>query len=177
MKPSVKIIACTIILITLLALSCGSPQGNENPVINDDVGAENKLIGVWKAGELVETDLDIPETAKEVVPDWYMVFTKKYRFVLGSRIPNRQELPENPTDAQLVAAWESVVALALTYEVKGNTLIEHLLFAKNPIAENLNANLGEQGGSSFKFDGDDLLWTFSPNGGRNTATQRFTRLE
>jgi hypothetical protein len=32
MKPSVKIVACTIILITLLALSCGSPQSNETPV-------------------------------------------------------------------------------------------------------------------------------------------------
>ena len=172
MKPSVKIVACMIFLISLLAVSCGSPQ----PIESEQEAPENELIGVWKAGELVETDLDIPEMAKEVVPDWYMIITKKYRFVVGSRIPDRQELPENPTDSQLVAAWEPVVAFATAYEVRGNTLIENLLFAKNPIIKNPNVNPGEQG-SSFKFDGDDLLWTFSPNGGRNTATHRFTRLE
>ena len=176
MKPFVKIVACTIISFTLLALSCGSPQGSETPVINDYMSAENKLIGVWKYAELVDTDLDIPEEAREIGVDYYMVFTKKYRFVVGSRIPNRPILPESPTDSQLVAAYEPVVALAFTYEVRGNTLIENLLFAKNPIIKNPNVNPGEQG-SSFKFDGDDLLWTFSPNGGRNTATQRFTRLE
>lgn len=65
MKPSVKIVASTFILITLLALSCGSPQSNDTLVINDDMGAENKLIGVWKFAEWVDSDLDIPETAPE----------------------------------------------------------------------------------------------------------------
>jgi hypothetical protein len=122
MKPSVKIIACTIILITLLALSCGSPQSNETPVVNDDMSAENKLIGVWKFAEWVDSDLDIPEEAKELESDYYMVFTKKYRFVVGSRIANRQELPENPTDSQLLAAWEPVTAMISTYEVKENKI-------------------------------------------------------
>jgi len=172
MKPSVKIFACTIISITLLAISCGSPQSNETPVINDDVGAENKLIGVWKFAEWVDTDLDIPEEEKEIESDYYMVFTEKYRFVVGSRIANRQELPENPTDSQLVAAWEPVMAMVSTYEVKENKIINRLVFAKDP-----NWTPGGEHSYPLKFDGDDLLWTYGGTHLTSTTTQRFPRLE
>ena len=166
MKPSVKIVICMVFLIALLAVSCVSAK----VTVNKSAGPENKLIGVWKLAELVDTDLDIPETEKEVVADYHMVFTKKYRFVVGSRIPSRQELPESPTDSQLVAAWEPVVAFAFTYEVKGNAVIEHLLFSKNP-----NEKQGEQGSHPFKFDESDLIWTIMSGG--NTFTLRFMRLE
>ena len=172
MKTFAKIVACMVCLIALLAVSCGSPPSNETSFVNDDVGAENKFIGVWRPAELVETDLDIQEMANDQ-PDFYMVFTEKYKFVVGSRNPNRQELPENPTDSQLAAAWAPVYAFAWTYEVKGNTVIEHLLFSKNP-----NEKQGEQGSHTFKFDGDDLIWTIEGvNRGRNTVTARFRRLE
>jgi hypothetical protein len=101
-----------------------------------------------------------------------MVFTKKYRFVVGSRIVSRQELPENPTDSQLLAAWEPVTAMISTYEVKENYIINRLVFAKNP-----NWMPGGEHSYPLKFDGDDLLWTYSPDGGRNIVTQRYTRLE
>ena len=194
MKPFVKIVACTIISFTLLALSCGSPQGSETPVINDYMSAENKLIGVWKYAELVDTDLDIPEEAREIgvwkyaelvdtdldIPeeareigvDYYMVFTKKYRFVVGSRIPNRPILPESPTDSQLLAAWEPVLAMVFTYEIKENNIITRLVFAKDP-----NEKLGGEHIYPLKFDGDDLIWTYGANEGRNTVTQRYKRLE
>ena len=141
------------------------------PVAPSALAQADKLIGVWKPIEIVEIDLDIPEMANGG-PDAYMVFTKKYRLVVGSRLPNRQELLDNPTDSQLVAAWGPVWAFAFTYEVKGNTVIERLLFSKNP-----NEKLGEQGSHPFKFDGDDLLWTVKVNEGRNTVTQRYKRLE
>ena len=176
MKTSVKIVACTIILITLLALSCGSPQSNETPVINDDVGADNKLIGVWKFAEWVDTDPDLPETApervNEVAPEYYMVFTKKYRFAVGSLTPNRPVLPENPTDSQLLAAWRPVMAMIWTYEVKGNAIITRQLFTKSPYSE-----LVEEHSYPLEFDGDDLLWTYSPDGGRTILTQRYKRIE
>ena len=157
MNTSVKIVACIVFLSVLFTVPSALAQAD-------------MLIGVWKLAELVDTDLDISETEKEVVADYHMVFTKKYRFVVGSRIPNRQELPESPTDSQLLAAWEPVVAFAFTYEVKGNTVIEHLLFSKNP-----NEKRGEQGSHPFKFDGDDLIWTIISGG--NTFTLRFKRLE
>ena len=134
------------------------------------------MIGVWKFAEWVDTDLDIPETApetaNEVGPEYYMVFTKKYRFAVGSLTPDRQELPESPTDSQLLAAWRPVMAMIWTYEVKENYIINRLIFAKNPIE-----NPGEEHSYPLNFDGDDLLWTYSPDGGNTIVTQRYKRLE
>jgi len=130
------------------------------------------LIGVWKFAEWVDSNLGLPETANEVVADYYMVFTKKYRFLVGSMDPDRPVLPENPTDSQLLAAWRPVAAMIWTYEVKGNAVITRQLFAKSPYSE-----LVEEHSYPLKFDGDDLLWTYSPDGGRNIITQRFTRIE
>lgn len=166
-------IACVLFVAFIGCTQTTPPPEPEAPT--------NELMGVWKAAELVDTDLDIPEMLEEkgivmdeseLVPDAYMIFTEKYGFVVGSAMPNRPELPENPTDAQLVAAWGPVWAFARTYEVKENTVIARLLFAKNPMAK-----LDEPEIHFFKFDGDDLIWTFGVNGGRNTATLRFTRLE
>ena len=158
MKTSIKIIACIVSFAFLLVVPSAMAQAD-------------KLIGVWRPVEIVETDLNIPGIANGG-PDAYIIFTEKYRFVVGSRVPERQALPESPTDSQFVAAWAPVWAFASTYEVKGNTVIEHLLFSKNP-----NEKQGEQGSHTFKFDGDDLIWTVKVNGGRNTVTQKCKRLE
>jgi len=161
------VVACMVSLAVLVAVPSALAQAD-------------KLIGVWKAAEIVDTDVNIPEMAKakglvmdEKGPmmDVYMVFTKKYRFVVGSVMPNRKELPENPTASQLVAAWEPVWAFAWAYEVKGNTVITRQLFSKNPIEEPMEHSY------PLKFDGDDLIWTFGVIDGKNTVTQRYTRLE
>jgi hypothetical protein len=160
------VVACVVfVALTVFACTQSTPLPEPEPE-----APTNKLIGVWRYAELVDTDLDIPEEAREIEADWYMVFTEKYRFVVGSRIPNRQELPENPTDSQLVAAWEPVTAMVSTYEVKENKIINRLVFAKNP-----NWTPGGEHSYPLKFDGDDLIWTYGVNG--NKVTQRYTRLE
>jgi hypothetical protein len=171
MKPSVKIVACMVFLISLLAVSCESLQTTESEtaaVESEPVGPENELIGVWKVVEVTKTGPEA-RTITNLQPV-IAVFTKKYNIAMGVRGETpRPELPENPTDAQLVAAWRPVTAIAATYNVQGNIITSHDIVGKDPNIKPDNIFIRE-----YKIEGDTLIITSDqdPN-----AIIKLTRLE
>ena len=85
------------------------------------------------------------------------------------------ELPQNPTDAQVVAALNSLWARADTYEVNGNTVS-----LRNIVAKDTNTKPGDILIARYRFEADTLLMTvISDKNGplENPYILKFTRLE
>jgi hypothetical protein len=174
MKTSVKIIACMLFVFALLAVSCGSPQTEEAVVAPEEATASNPLVGVWKITEITGTGPEA-ETITDPQPGFF-IFTKKYLSNVGvsSNTP-RPELPENPTDAQLLEAWRPFDAGVGTYEVDGNTMTTHSLVTKNP-----NRKPSDFWSGEFRIEGDDLFITGKANQDgpiENPYTLKLVRVE
>jgi len=87
----------------------------------------------------------------------------------------RLELPANPTDAQIVAAWNPLRAVTGSYEVKGNTITSNPIVGKRP-------NLGPDDTMiyEYEFEADNLLVRLisSLNGPiENPLSFKYTRVE
>ena len=166
MKPSVKILACLVFIIALLAVSCGSPQSIES----EPEVPENELIGVWKVVEVNITGSDA-QTITDPQQPGILIFTIKYRsFMAINRDTPRPQLPENPTDAQLVEAYGPFMANVGTYEVNGNTITFNYLISKHP-----NSNPDNLMTNEYKIEGDNLFTTYV--GTENQYTTKYVRLE
>ena len=85
----------------------------------------------------------------------------------------RAELPEDPTDEQLLAAWRPFFARAGTYEVKGHEIHTKVIVGKNP---NATAEQ-EENSASFEVDGDTMFQTFTNDAGTVTFKVKYTRVE
>ena len=82
----------------------------------------------------------------------------------------RPQLPENPTDAQLVEAYEPFMANVGTYEINGDTITFNYLISKHP-----NSNPDNLMTSEYKIEGDNLFTTYV--GTENQYTTKYVRLE
>jgi hypothetical protein len=161
MKTSVRIIACGMFLAVLAAAPSAMAQ-------------TDKLIGVWKLTEVVTTGPDarlIPN-----VQPMISFVNKKHMGILGYMSDKPMpELPQNPTDAQVVAALNSLWARADTYEVNGNTVS-----LRNIVAKDTNTKPGDILIARYRFEADTLLMTvISDKNGplENPYILKFTRLE
>lgn len=163
MNTTLRIIACALFLAALLPASPVSAQAD-------------KLVGVWKLTEIKYPEMpdkNLPvRNIANPNPSIYIFTNKHFSRVSDGFYKPRTDLPQTPTDEQLVAAWRRFSADAGTYEVEGNKITAHIIVAKNPNAMNSNEPLIIE----FRFDGDTLVFL-----GRSPIYDpmelKFTRLE
>ncbi len=93
-------------------------------------------------------------------------------FVNGTEA--RPLVPQNATNAELVAAWGPFTAQAGTYEVNGSTITYHQIVAKNA-----NGMLPENATYSreFRIDGNTLQTSGTNAAGTVTTTFTYRRVE
>lgn len=168
MNTSVKVIACMVFLIVLLALSCGSPQTTEN----ERVLLHGEWVGVWKVAEITVTGPEA-QTITDPLPG-IAIITDKHVSYTGATAP-RVELPEDATDAQLAAAFKSFNAVVSKYEVDGSTITAYPIANINP-----NVKQGDSGTMEYKLEEGNLFITMKTdmNGPiENPYTLKFVRIE
>ncbi len=113
--------------------------------------------GVWKSVEVTVTTADSTYTNEVTEPN-LLIFTKRYYAGLRIlRAEPRLELPDEPSDEQLLAAWRPFRAGAGTYEVSGSEITTKVIVAKNP---NATAEQRENT-SAFELEGDVMHRTFT----------------
>lgn len=165
---SARVIFFMSLLIFLLAVSCEAPQVTEK----ERAPAHGEGVGVWK---LVEITVTGPQAQTiSVTEPGYMIVTDKYASFTGAMAP-RQELPEEPTDAQLAAAYKAFTADIVKYEIKENSLTAETLIDLNP-----NTKQGYISTMDFNIEGNDLTITPKEEQGvpvENPYTLKFTRID
>ena len=135
------------------------------PATTTDAG---DLEGVWKTVHVTLTNDEGTEEFDSPAPNLTIYTATHYAtvFVVGEE--PREALPEDPTDAQLLAAWRRFRATAGTYEVKGNEIHNKVIVSKNP---NWRENT-----ATLEVDGDTMVYTFTTDAGL-TVKVRYTRVE
>ena len=118
--------------------------------------------GVWKTVHFTTAD---GEGNEVTTPNLTIITATHFATV---RAGQREQLPEDPTDEQLLAAWDVFNANAATYEVEGNEMCTKLIVAKSP---NLTAEQAVRC-SILEVDGDTLTRTLG-----NGLVLRYTRIE
>ena len=126
--------------------------------------------GVWKTVHVTITN-DEGTQENETTTPTLTIFTEGHYASL--RVGERETLPAEPTDEQLLAAWRPFNANAGTYEVYGNEIRTKVIVAKSP---NATATQRERS-STFEVDGDTLIRTFTSEDGTTTFKVRYTRVE
>ena len=127
----------------------------------DTTSDAGELVGVWK---LVHRTSPAGEGSEVTDPN-LLIYTEGYYASLGGSA-DREELPEEPTDEQRLAAWGPFGANAGSYEVRSNERHSTVIIAKNPNA------IGAERVATFVVEGNSLTVTQS-----NGAVLRYTRLE
>ena len=136
----------------------------------------DKLVGVWKLTEFGPPVIPAMKREADTNPQpeiW--IFTQKYCSIMGAIGEKlRPDLPEDPTEAQLLEAWRPFNASTGTYEVSGSTITILPIVDKNPNAMNSRRALIQH----FRFEGDTLIISSSERPpGLLPMEKRFTRLE
>lgn len=170
MKTSVKVVFCMLFVATLLAASCVPQETAEI----ESTTPENELIGAWKLIQIEFTGPDA-RTITDPQPS-FCIFTDKYLAIVGAMGDEpRPELSEEPTDAELAAAYRSFIANFFEYEADGNTITNHVLVSKNP-----NVKSGSNGTMEYKIEGNTLTITPRTNSEgpvENPLTATLERIE
>ncbi len=153
------IIACTAALVIMLIVQSAAAQG--------------KWEGVWKPTEVTLTGPNA-RTITTVQPGLVIVTKNHYSIVAISGEKPRPDLPQKATDAQKVATWTPFAANAGTYEVKGTTVTQRPIVAKDPFPSGFFIT------SEFKIEGNTLTITpkATQNGPiANPYTMKLVRVE
>ncbi len=130
----------------------------------------NSVEGVWKTVHVTMTN-DEGTQENEVTTPNLTIFTATHYAAV--RTGQREALPEDPTDEQLLAAWRPFNAQAGTYEVKGNEIHTKLIAHKNP-----NATAEQRENSApFEVDGDTMYRKFTNQAGTVTWKVKYVRVE
>jgi len=161
MRRIITIIVLVVAAVSFLAF---------RPATTTDATA---VEGVWKSVHVTITN-DEGTEEREITQPNLLIYTGSHYatiFVVGQE--PRAELPEDPTDEQLLAAWRQLRANAGTYEVKGNEIHTKVTVAKNP---NATAEQAENS-VSFEVDGDTLVQTFTNDAGTFKLVVKFARVE
>src|SRR5262245_49012057 len=129
-----------LVLLTVASLGIGvsAQQGSRTSEVAQtrQTPAAGAILGVWKVTELASR---IPGAEWEIRGTPYLsqyVFTEKhysYMYVPGPG-PRKRFAgdPNNPTDAEKVEAYNSLVAATGAYSLSGQTLTLTALVHKNP---------------------------------------------
>ncbi len=136
-------VALAALAATLLA-ACERPERAES--------SESPLEGAWR---VVSIQVSGPDSAANttVQPSVYLFGDKYYSFmrVTGNQ-PRTLAAKDSVTDAEKLAAYDSFVANAGTYEVADSTLTVHPVVARSP-------NFMSGGSDKFHFRvSGDTLW-------------------
>jgi len=147
--------------MALAVFGCG-PSADSPPPPEPETPT-NELIGVWKATEVKYPQMDYvdAQTITDPQPRLY-IFTKKHYSqmeVTGDK--PRADLPEEPTEAQIAAAYRQFRANSGTYEVTGLTITFLPILAKSPNATNSPRPFS----ADYKFEGDSLIILYSVSSG------------
>lgn len=158
----------SVALVFALLAACAFAQEDSPP-------QRAGLRGVWKVTELSTRK---PGEEWKILPinGSVYIFTGKhysYMFVPGAG-PRRLHSgdPNKPSDAEKVAAYDSIVAASGTYVLSGSNLALTALLHKNP-----NEMLGEHLMYTIEIDGNTLRMSivnppFSPGNERRTTLTR-----
>jgi hypothetical protein len=147
---------CGRVSIVLLAalfahatLSSGQQQTSSGRAADEQAHAEDRLRGVWK---VIEQAFRTPGAAWTVSTAPYLsvyIFTQKhYSYMFAPGTGPRHLFagnPNQPTDVEKIAAYNSFVAGSGTYVLAGSTLTLNAILHKNP---------NEMMGASLKYDVD-----------------------
>ena len=137
----------------------------------DSIDASS-LNGAWKVVTVHAELQDTTFTREEDRPNMLLFTDGHWASVRIAGDGTRAELPEEPTDEQLLEAWRPLRASAGSYSVSGNTITSKTLIAKNP-----NSMGGEEWDSEFSLEGDKLVRVFRNEENGNTWTVTFARMD
>ena len=126
--------------------------------------------GVWKTVHVTRSDANGTQENEITTPN-LTIFTATH--FANVRTGQREELAEDPTDEQLLAAWRPFNASAGTYEVKGNEIHTKIIVHKSP---NVTAAQRENS-APFEVAGDTMHRTFTNQAGTVTWKVKYVRVE
>jgi hypothetical protein len=127
--------------------------------------AQSPLVGVWQVLTAENPDGEVTEITQPRYSAW---FDNGYYVLMWDLAAEpRATLGDDPTDAELVAAWGPVLAEFGTYEVSGSSYTRHALVNKNPNSQGVTLATRE-----FSVEGNTLRTT---GAGLNTFTYRRVR--
>jgi hypothetical protein len=131
------------------------------------------LDGVWKLVEVTTTNDEGTNTNSVDQPNLTIFTDGHYASLNVFGDEPRAQLPDDPSDELVLAAWRQFNANAGTYVVSGSDLTTTVVVAKSPNATaNQNTNT-----SSFELDGDTLYRTFTNANNGNTFKLKLVRVE
>ena len=170
----------SIVLMALLVAGGVAHVGTmeQSPNAPVGVGAQSRslLAGVWK---VLEVSSRVPGAEWTVATPPYLsvyIFTRKhYSYMFAPGVGPRRLFagdPNRPSDAEKVAAYDSIVASSGTYSLKGTTLMMTAILHKNP-----NEMTGEPLTYSVEIESNRLRMTvanppFAPGRERRTVLTR-----
>ena len=111
------------------------------------------------------------QTITDPQPRLYIFTNKHYSQMEVTGDKPRADLPEEPTDEQIAAAYWQFRANSGTYEVKGSTITFLPIVAKGPNVTNSPRPFS----ADYKFEGDSLITLFETSFG--LIELKLTRLE
>lgn len=145
-------------LISLLALAaCQQPTTlSSAQTATEDVQRENELEGVWRIVQAHTVDSE-GQTTDDYPQTSLVIFTPgHYSFVWTFGGETRQPAAErwNPTDAEKIEAFNSIIVNTGTYELTDSTLVTRPISAKSQ-------EYGGGGYSDYEYhvEGDSLYLT------------------
>jgi len=129
------------------------------------------LEGAWKTVSVHAELQDTTWTRAEDRPNLTVFADGHWAALRVAGEGTRAELPEDPTDEQLLEAWRPFRASGGTYSVSGSTLHTTTTIAKSPNA------MGNENSSTFTLDGDKLVRVFHNDENGNTWTVTYARAD
>ena len=170
----------SIVLMALLIAGCVAHVATTEQASNAGVGvgaqSRSPLAGVWKVLELSSR---APGADWTVATQPYLslyIFTPKYYSYMFAPGAGPRRLfaggPNQPSEAEKIAAYDSIVAGSGTYILEGTTLTMTAILHKNP-----NEMTGEPLRYSVEIESNRLRMTianppFAPGGERRTLLTR-----
>ena len=167
---------CVVLVVLLIAGHVATTELFSDAGVNGAAQSRSPLQGVWK---VIEVSSRVPGLDWTVATPPYLsiyIFTPKhysYMFTPGAG-PRRLFAgdPNQPSDAEKVAAYDSIVAGSGTYILEGTTLTMTAILHKNP-----NEMTGEPLRYSVEIDSHRLRMTianppFAPGRERRTLLTR-----
>ena len=171
----VGLLVVSMLVVSLVAV--GNAGGQDQK--------KNQLEGVWKVTEVVVPTSNPAEKGTTITSPQpgLLIFTRGYYsgMAVTSDKPRAAfapaKDPHNLTDAEKIARyeqWNSFIANAGTYEVKGSTLTMHAMVAKNEERMTSAATVTFE----IKLEGSNTFWLIPPSDRATTDPRvKLTRLE
>ena len=148
-RPAAALVAIVVASLMFGYAACAtSPQAST-------------LEGTWRTVEVTVTNSEGSNTRQISQPNLTIFADGHYASLTVFGAEPRENLPEEPTDEQRLAAWRPFAANAGSYSISGSDITTRVLIAKssNATAENRETT------TPFELDGDVLHRTFTNDSG------------